>query len=94
MATVGAKIEQAGDFFLKHHVSLKKGPPLVGLGAIYLGAMRAGGEAALHTDKTINDLKRPNLQSLFRHAEAYGLDDIRDLNRDLIESAGVEWYPL
>jgi hypothetical protein len=68
--------------------------PLVGLGAIYLGAMRAGGEAALHTDKTINDLKRPNLQSLFRHAEAYGLDDIRDLNRDLIESAGVEWYPL
>lgn len=86
LATVGATIQQAGDFFLKHHVPLKKGPSLVELGAIYLDAMRVGGESALNTDKTINDLKRPNLQSLFRHAEVHGLYDIRDLNRDFIEA--------
>ncbi|MEK0445790.1 MAG: hypothetical protein RLZZ399_1111 [Verrucomicrobiota bacterium] len=85
LAKVGATIEQAGAFFLKHHLALKKGPPLVELGRMYLDAMRSGGDSALNSDKTIDSLKRPNLRNFFRYASTRGIDDIQDINRDLIQ---------
>ena len=84
LARVGATIEQAGTFFLKHHLPLKKGPSLVELGRMYLDAMSSGGDSALNSEKTIEDLKRPNLQNLFRYASTRGIDDIQDITRDFI----------
>ena len=85
LAPAGATIEQAGTFFLKHHLPLKKCPSLVELGRMYLDAMRSGGDSALNSEKTIEDLKRPNLQNLFRYAYARGIEDIQDINRDFIQ---------
>ncbi len=86
LSKVGANIEQAGIFFLKHHVPLKQGPSLVELGKTYICAMQAGGESSLNAEKTIYSLKLPNLRNLFRYAETKGVHDIRDLSREFIEA--------
>ena len=85
LASVGATLEQAGTFFLKHHVPLKDSADLAEMGRQYLDLMRAGGDAALNTQKTVDGLKRPNLLSFFKFLQARDIENIRDITREHVE---------
>ena len=81
----GAGIEQAGQFFLTHHSGIKESPPIVQLGWDYLSAMLAGDTSSLNSEKTVNSLKRPNLNSFFRFLSTEHVEKITDVNRGHIE---------
>jgi len=85
LALAGGTIEQAGTFFLTHHSGLKEAPNIYQLGRDYLESMLAGGDSALNTLKTVEDLKRPNLASFFRFLEGREIGKIGDITRDHVE---------
>jgi hypothetical protein len=47
--------------------------------------MLAGGDSALNTLKTVEDLKRPNLASFFRFLDDRKIDQIADITREHVE---------
>ena len=85
LALAGGTIEQASTFFLRHHTGLKKAPDVYQLGRDYLEAMLSGGDSALNTLKTVEDLKRPNLASFFRFLDDRKIDQIADITREHVE---------
>jgi hypothetical protein len=71
LAGVGATILEASNFYLTLHRPLREAPDLVQIGREFLDEQRG-----VNSPKHVDDLQKPNLESLFRFLGDIPVDDI------------------
>jgi len=72
LAEVGASIDDAGAFYLRHHRSLMPAPNFTEIVREFMAE-----QTRLNSAKYVDDLQRPNLQSLLIAMEGKEIGDIR-----------------